>query len=145
MVSRAVLAVAALALGVTAVVAQDVIAERKALMKRNGEQARIGVAMAKGEQPYDQAKVQAIFAAFAEKAAKMRTLFPDTSKTGGETRALPAIWDKASDWNAAIDKFEGDIKTAQSASKDLNSFRAALEAVGKDCSGCHQSFRKPQS
>src|SRR6266852_585059 len=132
MISRTVLAVAALALGVTAVVAQDVIAERKAVMKRSGEQARIGVAMIKGEQPYDQAKVNAIYAAFLDDAAKMRILFPDTSKTG-DTRALPAIWDKAADWKTAIDKFEADTKAAQAASKDLASFKAAFEAVGKNC------------
>src|ERR1700694_4139420 len=112
MISRTVLAVAALALGVTAVVAQDVVAERKALMKRSGEQARIGVAMVKGEQPYDQAKAQAIFAAFLDKADKMRTLFPESSKTG-DHRSLPAIWDKPAEWKAAIDKFEADTKAAQ--------------------------------
>ncbi len=144
MIRRTVLAVAALALGVTAVVAQDVIAERKTLMKRSGEQARIGVAMVKGEQPYDQAKVNAIYAAYLDKAAKMRTLFPESSKTG-DHRALPAIWDKPADWNAAIDKFEADTKAAQASAKDLDSFKAGFEAVGKDCGGCHQPFRKPQS
>ncbi len=144
MIRRTVLAVAALALGVTAVVAQDVIAERKALMKRSGEQARIGVAIVKGEQPYDQAKVNAIYAAYLDKAAKMRTLFPESSKTG-DHRALPAIWDKPADWNAAIDKFEADTKAAQASAKDLDSFKAGFEAVGKDCGGCHQPFRKPQS
>lgn len=146
MISRTVLAIAALALalGVTAVVAQDVVAERKALMKRSGEQARIGVAMVKGDQPYDQAKAQAIFAAYADKAAKMKTLFPESSKTG-DHRSLPAIWEKSAEWNAAIDKFANDIKAAQVAAKDLDSFKAAFEAVGKDCGGCHQPFRKPQS
>jgi len=144
MISRPVLVVAALALGVSAVFAQDVIAERKALMKRSGEQARIGVAMARGEQPYDQTKVNAMYEAFLDKATKMRTLFPDTSKTG-DTRALAAIWDKPAEWKAAIDKFESDTKAAQASSKDLDSFKAAFETVGKNCGGCHQPFRKPQS
>ena len=42
---RFVLVAAALAVGVTAVLAQDAIAQRKALMKTNGDQAKIGTAM----------------------------------------------------------------------------------------------------
>jgi cytochrome c556 len=144
MMRRTVFAIAALAVGITVVAAQDVIAQRKDLMKRSGAQARIGVQMIKGEAPYDQAKAQGIFSVYLDKAAKMRTLFPESSKTG-DTRALPAIWEKAADWNAAIDKFEADAKAAQAASKDLASFKAAFESVGKNCGGCHQPFRKPQS
>ena len=47
---RTVFVIAAIALGVgIAVAQQDPIAARKALMKANGDQAKIGVAMMKGE------------------------------------------------------------------------------------------------
>jgi cytochrome c556 len=144
MITRSALASLAIVLGVTAVVAQDVIAERKALMKRSGDQARIGVQMVKGDQPYDQAKADAIFAAYLDKAAKMKTLFPESSKTG-DHRSLPAVWEKAADWNAAIDKFANETKAAQASAKDAASFKAGFEAVGRNCGGCHQAFRKPQS
>src|SRR5204863_1920535 len=75
---RIVLAVGAVALGITAVAAQsDPIAARKALMKANGDQAKIGTAMAKGEAPFDQAKVQTIFATFIDAAGKFGALFPE--------------------------------------------------------------------
>src|SRR6201987_2162959 len=106
MMSRTVFAVAVLALGVTAVAAQsDPIAARKALMKANGDQAKIGAAMVKGEAPFDLAKVQAIFATFADAAEKAPALFPDNSKTGGKTEALPAIWKNKADFEARLAKF----------------------------------------
>ena len=74
---RTVFVVAGIALGVSAAVAQqDPIAARKALMKANGDQAKIGVAMMKGEAPFDIDKVHKIFAAWEDAAAKMPSLFP---------------------------------------------------------------------
>src|SRR4051794_37334318 len=102
---RLVFAVAALAVGIVAVAAQDVIAQRRALMKTNGDQAKIGTAMSKGEAPYDQAKAQAIFIAYADAAAKMPSLFPENSKTGGETAAHPKIWESKADFDAKMKKF----------------------------------------
>jgi len=89
--NRTVLAVAAIAIGVTAVGAQsDPIAARKELMKGIGAQTKTGGGMAKGEVPYDQTKAQAIFASYIDVTAKAPNLFPPTSKTGGDTAALPA-------------------------------------------------------
>jgi cytochrome c556 len=57
---RIVLAVAMIAVGVTAVVAQsDPLAARKALMKANNDNARNLVRITRGEEPYDAAKVNA--------------------------------------------------------------------------------------
>ena len=78
---RIVLAVAMIAVGVTAVVAQsDPIAARKALMKANNDNARNLVRITRGEEPYDAAKVNAAFAQWAETAQKFGALFPDNSK-----------------------------------------------------------------
>jgi cytochrome c556 len=141
---RVVLAAVTLAFGVTAVVAQgDVIAERKSLMKRSGEQARAGSQMVRGEAPYDQAKAQAIFDTFIDKAQKLPALFPATSRTG-DTRALPAIWEKPNDFKAAVDKFGADARKAKADTKDLDSFKTAFAAVGRNCGSCHEAFRRPQ-
>ena len=144
---RIVLATAAVALGITAVVAQsDPIAARKALMKGNGDQAKIGAAMAKGEAPFDLAKVQIIFATFADTAAKAPALFPDTAKTGGDTAALPAIWENKADFDARLAKFGENSKAAQSAVKDLDTFKATWGALLKnDCGGCHEKYRAKKS
>src|SRR6516164_1524979 len=144
MFHKLIVAFVVLLLGVTAVVAQscpEFIQKRQTLMKKSGEEAKIGTAMIKGERPFDAAKVQEIYAAFAEDAKQMPTLFPDCSKTGAKTTAASAIWERMDDCKARIAKFADDIKAAQGNTKDLDSLKANFQTIGKNCSGCHQSFR----
>ena len=144
---RTVLAIAAVALGITAVAAQsDPIAARKALMKANGDPAKIGTAMAKGEAPFDAAKVQTIFTTFADAAAKMPALFPANSKTGGDTAALPKIWENKADFDAKMAKFGSDANAAKAAIKDLDGFKAKWgEFTKNNCGGCHETYRLKKS
>jgi cytochrome c556 len=145
--NRIVLAVGAVALAVTAVAAQsDPIAARKALMKKNGDEAKIAAAMVKGEAPFDAAKAHTIFATFGDAAAKMPALFPDNSKTGGDTAALPAIWENKADFDARFAKFGKDAKEAEGKVKDLDSLKATWGGFAKDnCGGCHEKYRAKKS
>ena len=146
MISRTVLAVAVVASCTAAVVAQtDPIKARQSVMKGVGDQAKIGAGMAKGEAPFDLAKAQKIFATFVDAAEKMPTLFPDTSKTGGETAALPAVWEKMDDFKAKFAKFGADAKAAETSVKDLDGFKAAFTGVTKNCGGCHETYRAKKS
>jgi len=144
---RTVFVVVAIAFAVSAAVAQhDPIAARRALMKANGEQAKIGAAMMKGDAPFDIAAVHKIFATFQDAAAKAPALFPDDSKTGGETAADPKIWQNKDDFNARLAKFGADAKAADASVTDLDSFKAALSSIGKnDCGGCHEKYRVKKS
>jgi cytochrome c556 len=148
---RTVLAVAAVgvtvAVGVCAATAQqDPIAARKALMKSNGDAAKIAGAMIKGEQPFDLAAAHKIFATFQDAAAKMPALFPDNSKTGGDTSADPKIWENMADFKAKFAKFGEDAKAADASVKDLDSFKASMGDIGKnECGGCHQTYRIKKS
>ena len=145
MMKRIVLAAAVIAFGVTAVVAQsDPIAARKNLMKDNNNQGRILRDMADGKQPFDLAAAKRAFASFQTASAKLPELFPDNSKTG-DTRALPAIWEKSAEFKAAAAKFGADAKAAEANTKDLESLKVSFAEVGKNCGSCHQTFRKPQS
>jgi cytochrome c556 len=143
----AVASIAAVALGVSMAVAQqDVIKERKDIMKGNGDQAKIGAGMAKGEQPFDLAAAQKIFATYVDAAAKMPNLFPDNSKTGEDTAALPKVWEDMADFKARFVKFGDDAKAAQGSVKDLDTFKAAFGDIGKNgCGGCHQLDRAKKS
>jgi cytochrome c556 len=142
---RTVLAVTALALGLSTAIAQDPIAARKALMKANGQQAGLGAKYMKGEEPFDLTKAKAIFAQYQEAAAKMPALFPANSKTGGETAALPAVWEKKADFDAKFVKFGADAKDAAAKVKDEASFKAAFPEVQKNCGGCHETYRMKKS
>ncbi len=139
---RTVLVVASLGLGLTTVLAQsDPIADRKATMKGVGAATGQGAAMAKGEAPFDAAKAQTIFKVYVDASKKMAALFPDSSKTGGETTAAPKIWEDQAGFKVAFAKFEADATAAAGAAKDLDSFRTAFGAVTKNCGSCHETYR----
>jgi len=142
MIIRIVFAAAAVALGATAVIAQqDPIAARKAIMKANGEQAQIGTKMSKGEEPFTVEKGKKIFATY-QNVDKVHALFPDNSKTGGDTAALPAIWENKADFDARVTKLVTESKAAEGQVKDLDSFKAQFTEVQKNCGACHQTYRQ---
>jgi cytochrome c556 len=144
MIRRTVLAIAALAIGVTTAAAQDVVAERKALMKQQGAQTAQGAKFMKGEEPFDLAKARNIFVVLATTAEKIPSLFPDSSKAGDHS-SLPSVWEKKDEFNALAAKLAAEAKAAQAAVKDEASFKATFAEVTKNCGGCHRPFRKPQS
>ena len=50
------------------------------------------------------------------------------------------------DFKARFDKFAADAKAANTEVKDLDSFKAAFGAIGKnDCGGCHEKYRVKKS
>ena len=141
---RILLAVLVVALGASAAAAQscdDTIKNRQALMKHSGDMAKLGASMIRGDTPFDMAKANQILDAFADKAAKLPTLLPDCYKTGGDTHAAPAVWSKPDDFKAVIAKFAEDVNAAKANVKDADTFKASFQAVGKDCSGCHEIYR----
>ena len=75
----------------------------------------------------------------------MKPLFPDNSKTGGDTAALPAIWANMADFKGRFEKFGAEAKAAQSTVKDLDSFKAAFAGLTKNCGGCHETYRAKKS
>jgi cytochrome c556 len=81
----AVAMVTAIAIGVSAAIAQqDSIKARKDLMKANGDQAKIGAAMVKGDRPFDLAAVHKIFATFENAAVKIAGALPRQLQVGGQ-------------------------------------------------------------
>ena len=143
---RPVLAGLALAIGVTAALAQsDPITERKNLMKANGAAIRQGTQMVRGEAPFDISKAQEILRTFAVTADKGHTYFPETSKTGGQTEASPKIWESQADFRKRFDDWAADIKKAAANTKDLETFKAEFATVTKACGSCHETYRVRKS
>ncbi len=140
---RVLSVVAALAVGATAVYAQSAaIAQRKEILKTFGGAMKEPSGMAKGEVTFDLAKVQASLKTIADGAPKLATLFPDDSKTGGETKALPAIWEKKAEFEGIWKKLEADAKAAATAIKDEASFKTEWPKIGANCGTCHKAFRE---
>ncbi len=137
-------ALAIATLGATAVIAQsDPIAARQALMKGNNDNAKVVVAMMRGQAPFDAAKVDAAFAQWEDTAKKLPGLFPDDSKTGGKTRATPKIWETKSDFDAKAAAFGKAVADNRVKAKEsLDGLKAAMVPVGDGCDNCHKDYRQ---
>ena len=134
------------AVAATTVFAQsDVIKERQQTMKGVANATKEPGGMLKGEVAFDLDKVKAALATYSEAAKKMPTLFPETSKTGGDTTAAPAIWSDTNGFKAAFAKFDADATKASAEIKDEASFKANFPAVLKNCGSCHETYRVKKS
>jgi cytochrome c556 len=139
MMIRTVLITATIAVGITGVVAQtDVINQRKEMMKKNSAQTKAISAMVKGDAPFDAKAVTAAFTVWSDTAAQLPKLFPDNSKTGGETRALPKIWSDRKGFDAEVAAF---AKAAAARPTDIEGLKKAFPAVSKACGDCHEGYR----
>src|SRR5579872_92538 len=100
---RTLVVMALLAAGVATAWADSVILQRQALMKANHKAVDSLLPMFKGG-PFDLATTQAALKTFIEAAEKAPALFPEDSKTGDNTNALPTIWKDKKDFEARFAK-----------------------------------------
>jgi cytochrome c556 len=120
----------------------DPIRQRQQAMKENGRDTKLGGDMLKGAVPFDAAKARQIFVNMNEVAARYGSYFPANSKTGNNTEAAPAIWEKPAEFKAAIARFEADTKAAAAADVSTPAaFGAQFGKVTANCKSCHETFR----
>jgi cytochrome c556 len=146
---RVLVVAATLLLGVGAVVAQqDVVKQTQSVMKGNGKNAGALAAMVKGEKPYDQATVDTALAQFEDTAKKLPTLFPESTKglkPEGDYSPSPKIWEDKAGFDAKIASFAKVVSEAKPKIKDIDTLKANFPAIGKECGGCHETFRLKNS
>ena len=145
MMMRTVVVVGTLLLGGGAVVAQmDQVKQTQTVMKGNGKNAGALGAMVKGEKPYDQATVDTALAQFEDTAKKLPTLFPESTKgmkPEGDYYASPKVWEDKSGFQEHIASFSKTVADAKGKIKDLDTLKVALPVIGKQCGGCHETYR----
>jgi cytochrome c556 len=142
---RTALVVGTLLLGVGVVAAQqDQVKQTQAVMKDNGKNAGAMAAMVKGEKPYDQAAVNAALAQFEDTIKKFPTLFPDSIKglkAEGDYSASLKVWEDRAGFDEHIATFAKAVADAKGKITDLDSLKVVLPTIGKQCGGCHETYR----
>ena len=144
---RILVVAGALLLSVGAVVAQqDVVKQTQADDEGNRKGARgVLTPMVKGEKPYDQAAVDdGARAQLDDTAKKLPTMFPESIKgvkLEGDYSSSPKIWEDKAGFAAKIESFAKVVTEAKAKIKDLDSLKANVPAIGKECGGCHETFR----
>lgn len=144
---RVLVVAGALLLSAGAVVAsQDVANQTQTAMKATGRALGATLApMVKGEKPYDQAAVDTALTQLQDTAKKLPTMFPESIKGLKIEGDSPKIWEDKAGFAAKIDSFAKVVTEAKAKVKDLDSLKATVPAIGKECSACHETFRLKNS
>lgn len=132
--------VATVAVGVGMANAEP-IEDRKQILKGFADATKPVGAMLKGDAPFQLAQVQAALRAYIDGAKKLPGLFPDDSKTGHDTEALPKIWEDKARFDGLFDKLGKDSEVALAGISDEASLKATFPKLLGNCKSCHDDFR----
>ena len=120
---------------------EEIIKGRKALFSKNYSTAKRVQALASKEE-FDKAKTLMI-----EMSQNYKTLieyFPDNTKEGFKTEALPSIWENKKEFNDLMKKSSDDMIKLTSLIEDSEDIRATLtQMMWGNCKACHSKFRAP--
>ena len=120
---------------------EEIIKGRKALFSKNYSTAKRVQALASKEE-FDKAKTLMI-----EMSENYKTLieyFPDNTKEGFKTEALPSIWENKKEFNDLMKKSSNDMIKLTSLIEDSDDVRATLtQMMWSNCKACHSKFRAP--
>ena len=116
--------------------------DRVALMKELGKNLGPIGKTVKGEMAADYAALAANASVIRDNAMKLHDLFPEGSG-GGESRALPAIWEKKADFDSYFVKLASaaDAFAKEAATGSMADLKASFGAMASNCGGCHKAYR----
>ena len=122
---------------------KNIIKERKSLFKQNYSHAkRMSAEIAKGNND----KVIELSEKMSTNYDKLIDLFPDNSKTGYDTEALPTIWLQKDEFNALMIETSDKVKKFTQIAANLTGDElkeAQKNLIWSSCKACHDKFRMP--
>ena len=120
---------------------EDIIKSRKALFSKNYSTAkRVQSFSSNGD--FD--KAIELMKEMNENYITLLDLFPENSKEGFKTEALPIIWEEKGAFNALMQKSADDMIKLTSIIEDADDIRGTLgQLMWANCKACHSKYRKP--
>jgi len=120
---------------------EEIIKGRKAMFSENYQTAKKISILLKSNK-IEEAKP--LMKKMSENYKKLLDYFPDNTKEGFKTEALPSIWENKDEFNALMQKASDDMIKLASAIDTAEDLRAAQkDLMWSNCSACHDRFRKP--
>ena len=120
--------------------AEEIIKERKALFSKNYKTAK-KVQSLSSSGDFDQAKELMI--EMSKNYEKLLGLFPENSKEGFKTGALPTIWEDKDNFNALMTKASNDMVKLASVIESSDDVRSTIgKLMWSNCKACHSKYRE---
>ena len=120
---------------------EEIIKSRKALLSKNYSTAkRVQSFSSKG----DFEKAINLMVEMSENYNVLLELFPDNSKEGFKTGALPTIWEEKDQFNSLMKKASEDMTTLSLLIEDTDDVRGSIQQLmWSNCKACHSKYREP--
>ncbi len=118
---------------------EEIIKERQSIFSKNYKTAkRVNSLASNGS--LDEAKILMI--EMSDNYKRLLDLFPENSKTGFETEALPSIWENKDEFNLLMTKASSNMIELTSVIDGAEDVRTALgKYMWSSCKSCHSKFR----
>ena len=120
---------------------EDIIKGRKAIFSDNYKTAkRVNILI--NDLEFEEAKK--FMKEMTENYETLLNYFPENTKEGFNTEALPSIWENKDEFNALMQKSADDMKQLAAVIEDADDLRGTMQQyLWSNCKACHSEFRKP--
>ena len=118
---------------------EEIIKGRKALFSKNYSTAKkVQTFASKG----DFVKASSLMKEMSENYLTLLEYFPDNTKEGFKTEALPSIWENKDEFNSLMKKSSTDMIELAKVIESSDDVRASLQKfMWSNCKACHSKFR----
>ena len=128
-------------LSANAMTVEEIIKGRKAMFSENYQNAKKISILLKSKK-IEEAKP--LMKKISDNYKKLLDYFPENSKEGFKTEALPSIWENKDEFNALMKKASEDMIKLAKAIDTAEDLRAVQkELMWSNCTACHSRFRAP--
>ena len=120
---------------------EEIIKARKALFSKNYSTAKkVQTFASKG----DFVKASSLMKEMSENYLTLLEYFPDNTKEGFKTEALPSIWENKDEFNSLMKKSSTDMIELAKVIESSDDVKASLQKfMWSNCKACHSKFRAP--
>mgnify|MGYP005732946493 FL=1 len=124
-----------------AMTVEEIIKGRKAMFSENYQNAKKISILLKSKK-IEEAKP--LMKKISDNYKKLLDYFPENTKEGFKTEALPSIWENKDEFNALMQKASDDMIKLAKAIDTAEDLRAVQkELIWSNCTACHSRFRAP--
>ena len=120
---------------------EDIIKGRKAIFSNNAKLAkRVNILL----KDFEFEEAQPYILEMSKNYENLLNYFPENSKEGYGTEALPIIWEEKDAFNALMQKAADDMLQLAKVMEEVDDIQATYKKLmWANCNACHSRYRKP--
>ena len=120
---------------------EEIIKGRKAMFSENYQNAKKISILLKSKKIKE---AKPLMKKISDNYIKLLDYFPENTKEGFKTEALPSIWENKDEFNTLMKKASDDMIKLTKAIETAEDLKAVQkELMWSNCSTCHNRFRAP--